>query len=130
MKQVYKKYTDWECFKNGMYSELRSINLTDKSKQLLNDRDLFYEKGLEMVKAWSVSAQNHLTNTSSNRYSWVGQATCCFVFGSSMADTISAWGELDNETRNEANLTADKIIKNYEAEYYTIHKDLGEEMLF
>lgn len=131
MKQIYHKFTEWEDYKNGMYdsSSIR-LEFVELSKKLLSNQDMFEEVSISMYRDWLKASQNHLTNKSSNRRSWIGQAACSYKFGATESETRKAWNELSNKIKINANLTAEKVIRKYEAEYYTLYKDLGEKMLF
>ena len=131
MKQRYHKYTEWEDYKNGMYdsSNIR-LEFVELSKNLLSNPKEFKRIGVEMFRDWLKASQNHLTNKNSNRRSWIGQAACSYKHNSTESETRKAWNELETNTKIKANLIADEIIKQYEAEYYKLYKDLGEKMLF
>jgi hypothetical protein len=131
MKQVYNSYDKWEDYKNGMYGVMAyRLGVIDKCVDLLSNQVLFEKTGLEMTVSWLVASQNHLTNKNSNRNSWVGQASCSFLYGATESETRKAWGLISIETKILANLTAEKIIKEYEKKYYKLYKNLGEKMLF
>lgn len=104
--------------------------LIDLAIELLSNKEMFYKSALEMVESWGVSSSENLTNTHSNRRSWIGQATCCYVHHVPETLTRDAWGQLTNKQRNEANYEADKVIRIYEANYRRLHSDVGETMLF
>mgnify|MGYP003649550068 FL=1 len=132
MQRKYNKYTDWEDFKNGMFDTIveNPEGIIKLAFDLLSDKELFYISALNMVNAWEVSASENLTNTHSNRRSWIGQATCCYIHCVPETLTRIAWGKLSTQQRNEANFKADKVIRIYEENYRRIHKDLGEQSLF
>ena len=46
---------------------------------------------------------NHLTNPSVNKIAWIGQASCCFAFGSTSLETKKAWNTLREEKKENAN---------------------------
>lgn len=132
MKQIFNKYTEWEDFINGMYKTKvnNEDELINKSKKLLSNEDEFYKVSLKVLDNWIISSNVNLSNKNSNRQSWIGQAACCYSFGSPEIITRKAWGCLDNITKIKANLVADKIIKIYEAKYRELHKRVGNQMLF
>ena len=132
MQREHTKYTDWEDFKNGMFDTVveHPESLIKLAVELLSDRHIFYRSALEMVNEWVVSSSENLTNTHSNRRSWIGQATCCYVHCVPEILTRIAWGQLPTQQRNEANFEADKVIRIYEANYRRVHNDLGEQVLF
>jgi hypothetical protein len=132
MIQIYAKYTEWEDYKNGMYScsKKNEHEYIIKSKELLCNNEKFYETGLKVIKEWVVSTGVNLTNRKTNRRSWIGQACCCYLCGSNEISTRKSWKLLSLKEKENANLIADKLIKIYETRNYKIHKNVGEKMLF
>lgn len=106
------------------------MELINKSIVLLSDKDKFNIKCKEVIDNWVKCADVNLTNKSINRQSWLGQAVCCYCFGTPEVLTRKAWGKLNNETKKQANLIADENIKYYERKYFKLHRDVGEKMLF
>jgi hypothetical protein len=131
MNRVFHKYDDWEDYINGMYNtEKDSEYFVDKSIILLKDNNMFLKEGLNMIEKWVISADENLSNTNCNRLSWIGQATCCFLFGSPEKSTRKAWSLLSSDERNNANVVATKILKQYERKNRKIYKSMGEKLLF
>ena len=132
MKRIYKKHTDWECYKNGMYSTdiQNETTLTSKSVNLLSNDIEFFKASLKVMDNWIISTDVHLSNVTHNRRSWIGQSACCFMFGTPEIITRKVWALLDSETQNRANLVAEKIIRIYENKNRKVHNNLGEELLF
>jgi hypothetical protein len=123
MERVFKKYTDWEDYQNGMFDDPPkniedSINL---SLFLLRDEELFYKVGLNVICNWKNSSEVNLTNKSSNRRSWVGQACCSYMFQVTERATRKAWSILTEKEKVIANKVADKIIDEYERRYREVH---------
>lgn len=104
--------------------------LIEKAIELLSNEDLFFNSSLEMISKWVVSSSENLSNQSSNRRSWIGQATCCYVHGVPEILTRVAWSRMTDRKRKEANLKANKIIRIYEEENRRIHTKVGTSMLF
>lgn len=132
MNRVYHKFEDWEDYKNGMYDspDGNDAELLQDAIRLLSDLEMFFAEGKKMIFKWVVSASENLSNVSQNRRAWIGQATCCFVYGVPETITREAWGELTDLQRFEANKIADKIISIYENENKKLCIDLGKKMLF
>jgi hypothetical protein len=126
MKQIYHPYYNWECYKNGMYSDLG--NIEDAIFVLSNDLlfDFILDK---VIKEWKVSADNHLTNKFINRHAWCGQVACCYKFGVGEIVTRKAWAKLKNIERYKANKIATKHIKNYERTHRKLHNRMGIQVL-
>lgn len=130
MKQFYAKYTEWEDYKNGMYTTELQNKLIIHIKNLLCDEDMFLNTAIEMVKNWEISAKVNLTNKSCNRIAWVGQASCCYKLGANELTVKKAWSEIPEDLKTKANNIANKIVKSYEAKNSKLHKNMGEQMLF
>jgi copper oxidase (laccase) domain-containing protein len=126
MQQIYHPYYNWECFKNGMYSESGNI---DQAILVLSNDALFDTILSEVIMKWVVSAENHLTNNLINRQAWCGQVACCYKFGVGEIVTRKAWARLKNIERYKANKIATKHIKNYERTHRKLHNRMGIEML-
>ena len=134
IKPIYHKYTDWEDFKNGMYSnkEIPSNthqSLVNKSESLLKDEYIFLRNGLNMITDWVISSEENLTKTQTNRRAWIGQATCCYCHKASEIITKEAWNNLSFIEKTKANNAADLIIKEYERRYREVHQNMGKSML-
>lgn len=132
MNRKYHKYTDWEDYKNGMYSahkydESETISLCVK---LFNDFDLFEEYCNKVIELWPVSSSENLTNINLNRKAWIGQACCSFALKSTELTTKKAWKILSCTTQNKCNIIAENTIKKYERKHKSIHKKMGTKMLF
>ncbi len=136
MQHIFHQYYFWEDYKNGMY-EIPNKNEIDfyveKSFSLLTDLDLFYKIANEVIINWQISAENNLTNMGCNRYAWIGQSSCSYLYKSPEYCTRIAWGQMSILEQNKANAIAHKIIINFEkyheAKNKKIHKGLGEQML-
>tara|TARA_R110002050_G_C8935549_1_gene512273 strand:+ start:2086 stop:2445 length:360 start_codon:yes stop_codon:yes gene_type:complete len=118
MKRVFRKYTEWEDFKNGMFDEPPKDfeEMLNLSISLLRDCDRFFKVSLKVLSEWKVSSDVNLTNRSTNRRSWIGQAACCYEFGAPERLTRKAWASLSTIEKESANKVAEKIINIYERE--------------
>jgi hypothetical protein len=70
-----------------------------------------------MILSWPISANVNLSHTSRNRQAWIGQASCCFNHGANERSTKIAWRQLRIKQQIKANLTADKVIVQWERNY-------------
>lgn len=120
MKRIYHPYWEWEDYQHGMfnnggeYTEAEEEQLAHTAKELLSNQQEFYESALRMVTQWKKAAEQNLTNQNRNRQAWIGQATCCFKINIPERITKYGWRLMSPEQQNEANATADKIIKIWE----------------
>lgn len=133
MEQIFEHYNKWEDYHAGLYS-LNDVR--DKHKkvfgciELLQNDQYFYAACEKIMKEWPVSSGVNLSNRSQNRRAWLGAAACLLIHQAPEYLTRIAWGLLNKEEQNSANLVADKIIRKYERENSKVHKNLGEPMLF
>ena len=117
MKRIWKPYQQWEDYQHGMYnttikkSEHEVEALTEKSRKLLAHPDDFYINAKEMLYKWTTAADVNLSIASRNRQAWVGQATCCYVYGVPEYITKYAWRLLTVTQQIQANEIANSIIE-------------------
>ena len=132
MKRIYNKYTDWEDFKNGMFSNKKDgfEKMVTESFFLLTNLDLFEKACFNVIEKWPISSIENLTNTSQNRKAWIGQASCSYEYGSTESATKKAWFRMSEIEKYKANIVAEKVIKTYEAKNRALYKNMGNEMLF
>ena len=133
MIQVFEPYWKWEDFLNGMYEVPAAADvdrLAMLAGSLLRDCVAFGAAARQMVKEWPVASEVHLTAAATNRRSWVGQASCCFIHGVPEIATRAAWKALTERERNLANDVADEVISEYERERSEVHRRLAVSRLF
>src|SRR5690606_6082162 len=82
MNQYFTHYKNWEDWKNGMYRDVpknEHTNFVNKSVEcLINPEDAM----LSVVIEWKEATKENLTDRKANRKSWLGQAACCYQYGS------------------------------------------------
>lgn len=120
--QVYRKYTEWEDYQNGMFeftpkeNEQQQIQL---AANLLKNEYEFLDIALKVVNEWKIATLINLTNTNSNNKSWLGQASCCYKYNVSETNTRKAWAiltEIEQEKANSiAQIVIDEWLKNYKS---------------
>lgn len=84
------------------------------SRELLSDPSELRDAMFSVVTSWPTSTAHNLSDTSSNRRSWLGQAACCLIHGSTIWTTCQAWWLLTDAQRDAANAVADEVIKDWE----------------
>lgn len=111
----YHRYEKWECFLNDMYltKDNNEVENIDKVILFFNDENMFFDTGILMFYNWKYTLENHLTDNSINRISYLGQACCNYKFKVPEITTKKAWFMLDKEVQNKANKTAEKLLKLY-----------------
>lgn len=133
MIQVYEHYEKWEDYKNGMYSKICNYDAHIKlihSIGILTSKENFIDAANDVLIKWPISSAVNLTNKNQNRRAWLGAAACCLRCEAPEYITRMAWYVINEIHKIEANKIADKIILNYERENKSIHKNMGEQMLF
>lgn len=118
IEQVYYPYTSWEDWKAGMWRQPHDLeNEMRLAIDILSTPRTFYYAACNMLRDWPKAAAHNLTNTSQNRLSWVGQATCCYVARITEFATRQAWWTLTTSQQLAANKTAEKAILWWERLY-------------
>lgn len=100
----------WEDYRAGMYGTTVTPGHVRWSRQLLCEPDRFYDTAMEMVRTWLVSATHNVDYLWTGRRAWIGQASCCYAFGSTSAATCQAWGSMTATQQRRANAVADQVI--------------------
>ena len=131
MKQIYAPYTEWEDYKNGMYTlHIPIENDIINGAELLKNENLFFKISLEVINNWVVSTDVNLSNNSCNKQAWIGQASCCYLYGNNELTTRKSWALLTDLEKYKANNIANKIINIYETKSKKLHSRMATEMLF
>lgn len=117
IKQIYKPYWDWECYKSGMW------NKTNKKEEekLINiavgftGNHVLYGKSMkEVIYIWKNTMLNHLTNKSINRRAFLGHCAVFYKHQIPQQITRIAWKRLTNKQRYLADKVAEETIKEWE----------------
>lgn len=133
IKQVFVPYYEWEDWINGMWNKGNETQLK-QAIDFTGDYILYGSAMGEVIKAWPRTMLNSLTNKNINRRAFLGHCAVCFKLHIPESITRQAWGLLTNQQRFDADLMAEKHIKQWEYEYsrslIKLRKGLGEQMLF
>lgn len=116
MQQFFAHYEAWEDFQNGMYRlnyELNRDRFVIDAIWLLKNQAEFYSAMNELIDKWPVAAKVNLTNNQQNKRAWLGAAACCYKHNTPEYLTRLAWNLLNKEDQDNANITAEKIIFEY-----------------
>jgi ParB-like chromosome segregation protein Spo0J len=114
--RIFHTYDKWECYKAGFY-ESKHPNKTHETsirifKEIISNQELFRDALHKVITEWKNSCEHYLTNNSMNRIAWLGQAAVCAKSGVP-SRYASAWFEINEETRNEANQTALEFLNKW-----------------
>lgn len=114
MKRIYHRYEKWEDFRHGLYCDQISEAGIQAAKTVLSNNEILDHAMWFVLNYWVNSAQINLSNKSRNRQAWLGQAACCWLVHASENETKSAWHQLTENERIQANAIADKYISEFE----------------
>jgi ParB-like chromosome segregation protein Spo0J len=107
--RIFHTYDKWECHKAGFYQSKKKDWTNEQCEnefiRVLSDQKLFGEILDKIIVEWKYSCEHYLTNKSMNRIAWLGQAAVCYNSGVPSRYS-SAWFDIPEETREEANRTA------------------------
>ena len=120
MKQVYRPYWDWECYKNGMWNKVskeEEQKLLKIAIDFTSDHSLYGSAMREVVYLWPCTMENHLTNKSINRRAFLGHCAVFYKFQIPEYIVRKAWRYLTDDQRKLADLEAEKTIKEWEIQY-------------
>lgn len=113
IKRVYHHYHTWEDYQNGMYKPSNDTELIERAKYILSTPSVFREAAKEVLYTWTIATTVNLTNNTCNKKAWVGQASCCYLYGVPEVLTRTAWGQLTDDQRRRANDVAESLINNW-----------------
>lgn len=121
-KRVYRCVDEWEEIRYNMWGTVVDRNgFLEKAIAFTGDHALYGKYMMRVVKEWSVSTENALTDPTISRRAWVGHAATALALRCPEDITRQAWGRLTDEQRVLANAEADRAIDWWE-KHYTKHR--------
>lgn len=119
LKRIWKNYNKWEDFRAGFFNAKQkySDDMVIRVTKTLTSNE-FYEIGIKLFFEWENSINHNLSFTGSNRKSYLGQAVCCFLYGLSAKTTAEIFTKMNDVDKKIANNIAQKLIEEYEKNYY------------
>ena len=117
MNKIWHPYTDWECFKHGMWNICESKERTRLLRAAIDftgNAELYGAWMLRVIKEWHRSCEHHLSDSGSNRRAYIGHAAACMAIKCPEDITRKAWGYLSQGQQDEANFKADQAIEAWE----------------
>lgn len=118
MKRVYNEYTEWEDYKKGMYETTNlDLSLEKKAASLLKNADKLRKIAIKVLERWPIATLENLTNDSCNKIAWLGQASCCYEYGTPEILTKKAWATLNEFEQFRANKAVRLVIESWTAKY-------------
>lgn len=118
VKRYYTHYLNWEDWKNGMYRDVEKGEFEKYVKLAIDCLRNPKESMLRVINEWYHSSYENLSDYTSNRKSWLGQAACCYQYKVPEQCTRHAWGLLTDLERQNANKIAKITIQKWENNFY------------
>lgn len=109
-------YWEWEDYHAGLYSLDEVDGTTSDAVEVLRSPRLM-ELMQAAVKEYPKAAAHHLTDDGLNQRAWLGWAACLLAKQVPSHRTRSAWWQLTEDERGEANAVADRVIKLFRSSY-------------
>ena len=83
MIKMWHSWEKWECYKAGMYTPLKYLNITKEQgkciyRDFLRDLNMFEDVLDKVINEWKYSCEMFLTEKSRNKIAWLGQASVCY----------------------------------------------------
>ncbi len=84
--RIYHPWWSWECVKAGFYNTLPPEGMDadqarERYREFLSDLELFSESITRVMKEWTHSSDQFLSNGNINRIAWLGQSSMCIHTG-------------------------------------------------
>lgn len=120
INRIYYPYYLWEEWKFGMWRNVfgkEKEEYLQKAVEFTGNAKLYGLWMMKVVKSWPYSCLHNLSCFEMNRRAWIGHAACCLAIQCPEDITRLAWHKLSQKQQDEANLMADKAIKEWEIYY-------------
>lgn len=115
-------YHLWEDYHNGMYEDEISLDRINKAKNILGNPKECKRTMQRVLKEWKYASETNLLTDIKFSFSgdraWLGAACCSIECGCNVAEVRNAWWLLTDEQRDTANAIADKLIEEYQHQYF------------
>ncbi len=118
--RVFHPYTEWEDWKAGVWSTVppsKKHTLLKKAINFTGNSAIYGSFMNRVIVEWPTTCEHHLSDRGSNRKAWIGHAACCLAIQCPEDITRAAWGYLNQEQQDAANLEAEKAIAIWESQY-------------
>lgn len=110
---AFAPYTEWECWKSGLYHPTVSAEAVAESASVLRSYVRFRELAAIVPIRWPVSAAIHLSNDKRNRRAYIGAAACFIAHGATIDATHEAWWRLTAQEQKTANQVATDVVNEW-----------------
>jgi hypothetical protein len=116
MKRIYHNYLKWEDYLNGMWRKV----LPEEEEEMLHvaieftgDHSRYGSAMRRVIKEWPFTCEHNITDNSINKKAFIGHCAVCIELGIPEYITRQAWGFLNQEQQDLANLEAENTIKEW-----------------
>lgn len=117
MQQVFRHYTEWEDWQNGMWracDDAERATLRCLAAAILSTPTDLLQSMQNVCEQWPIATAVNLSNHGQNRRAWLGQAACALACKSPEDVTREAWNTLSDTVKLLANATATSVIEEWE----------------
>ena len=121
IKPVWEHYSNWECYKNGMYQNGHDKEIIKQCYEILTDENLKQEM-IDTTITYEIATKVNFTNQMFNPISWLGQATCNRLINATAQEVCEAWTSMTKEQQEWANNIAKEVIENWRGEYESLQR--------
>lgn len=132
MNRIYHPYTEWEDWQAGMWRSVsgsEKIELLRKAIEFTGDAELYGSFMRKVLVEWPIACEHNLTDESQNRKAWIGHAATCMAIDCPEDITRSAWYQLTQQQRDDANQQAqnaiDEWVSLHEKKNSAVHQKVG-----
>ena len=131
--RIWHPYQYWEEVKFNMWGKVEDrAEFLNRAIVFTGDHVMYGKYMMRVVKEWTISCENALTDYYMNRKAWIGHAACALALKCPEDITRQAWKHLSYEQQYLANKEASRAISSWENMHFEslkLHKNLGESLL-
>lgn len=131
MKRIFHPYTEWEDWQSGMWRSVygsEKMEFLRRAIEFTGDAALYGSFMRRVIVEWPVACEHNLTDESQNRKAWIGHAATCLAIDCPEDITRSAWAQLTQQQRDDANKQAQDAIDEWVLSYEEENSGVCEEM--
>ena len=130
MKKIWHPFWLWEDIPMGRKVEAKDEDLfLQKAIEFTGNHELYGSWMMRVIEEWPISCEQNLTDDSLNKQAWIGHAACQMAIECPEYITRKAWGMLNQEQRDLANLQADRAIHEWKQRHSKESGQLHLEMV-
>lgn len=119
IKPIWEHYSNWECYKNGMYKNGHDKEIIKQCYEILTNDNLKQEMHKTTI-TYKIATKVNFTNRMFNPVSWLGQATCNRLINATAQEVCEAWMSMTKEQQDWANNIAKEVIEEWRKKYESL----------